>query len=117
MPAAIAITILAALCVAGVFAVLLVTRRPAEGWGGWLRGAYAAWRGRELTWVDADGGVDDSAVGDLGTLFLMSEPGNGYTLPPEDLEERIGIVARSRHHASDRVSAPRARPRRASHAG
>jgi len=38
-----------------VFGILLLTRRPAEGWGCWLRQTITAWRGRELGWVDAGG--------------------------------------------------------------
>lgn len=82
MSAAIALTLLAALCVVDVFGILLLTRRPAEGWGCWLRETITAWRGRELGWVDAGGDGVASEIGGLDTLSQLSEPGSGYALPP-----------------------------------
>lgn len=84
MVAAILITLLAVLCTVGVFAVVLVMRRPDEGWRAWFRSAMRAWRSDELSWVDTDDPA--SEVGGLGALYQLSEPGNAYFLPPEDLE-------------------------------
>ncbi|HLS72587.1 MAG TPA: hypothetical protein VK046_02380 [Actinomycetaceae bacterium] len=94
MSAAIALTLLAALCVVDVFGILLLTRRPAEGWGCWLRETITAWRGRELGWVDAGGDGVASEIGGLDTLSQLSEPGSGYALPPEDLGARLSAIAR-----------------------
>lgn len=80
MTGAILVTMLAVLCAAGTFAAVLVAHRPDEGWVTWVRESFRAWRSDELTWTDA---VDPDDAGGLGTLYLMSEPGNAYTTPEE----------------------------------
>lgn len=80
MTGAILVTILAALCVAAVFVAVLSANRPEGGWLPWLRESVHAWRSDELEWTDE---VDEEAAGGLGTLYLMSEPGQAYTTPDE----------------------------------
>lgn len=106
MPAVITISFLAVLCAAAVFAILLASQRPDEGWRAWIRSTLTSWRNRELTWVEPD---DEDAVGGLGALYQLSEPGHAYVAVPEELETRLTAVARSRLHHSG--------SRRPSHAG
>lgn len=106
MPAAITITILAVLCTAVVFAILLASQRPDEGWRAWIRSSLTSWRNDELSWVEPD---EEDAVGGLGALYQLSEPGHAYVAVPEDLETRLTAVTRSRLHNSG--------SRRPSHAG
>lgn len=106
MPAAITITILAVLCTAVVFAILLASQRPDEGWRAWIRSSLTSWRTDEFSWVEPD---DEDSVGGLGALYQLSEPGHAYVAVPEDLETRLTAVTRSRLHTSG--------PRRPSHAG
>jgi len=80
MTGAILVTMLAVLCAVAIFATVLATRRPPEGWRTWLRESLAAWRREDLEWTDD---VDEEDAGGLGTLYLMSEPGNAYATPEE----------------------------------
>lgn len=106
MPAAITITILAVLCTAVVFAILLASQRPEEGWRAWVRSTLTSWRQRELSWVEPE---EEDAVGGLGALYQLSEPGHAYVVVPEELETRLTAVTRSRLHTNS--------SRRPSHAG
>lgn len=85
MTGAILVTTLAVLCAVGIFAAVLMAQRPEEGWRTWLRDTVRAWRREDFTWADE---VDEEDAGGLGTLYLMSEPGNAYTTA-EDLAERL----------------------------
>ena len=80
MTGAILVTMLAVLCAAAVFAAVLRSHRPEEGWVAWVRESLGAWRREEFSWTDP---VDEEDAGGLGTLYLMSEPGNGYSTPEE----------------------------------
>lgn len=92
MTGAILVTTLAVLCAAGIFAAVLMAQRPEEGWRTWLRDTVRAWRREDFTWADE---VDEEDAGGLGTLYLMSEPGNAYTTA----EELSGRLRDLREHA------------------
>ncbi len=103
MTGAILVTILAVLCAVGIFAAVLLAHRPDEGWGGWVRESVRAWRRKDFDWTDE---VDEEDAGGLGTLYLMSEPGNAYTTP----EELTDTFARRRDHR-ERTAPPALRDR------
>ncbi|WP_413450659.1 hypothetical protein AA0Y32_02965 [Georgenia phoenicis] len=103
MTGAILVTTLAVLCAAGIFAAVLMAQRPEEGWRTWLRDTVRAWRREDFTWADE---VDEEAAGGLGTLYLMSEPGNAYT----SADEITGRLRELREHAPSLPEAGDGRP-------
>ncbi|MEE6272739.1 hypothetical protein [Georgenia wangjunii] len=91
MTGLVVVTILALVCAAGVLALLLAPRQPAEGWHGWLRSSLTAWRGDDLRWKDA--ADDASDVGDLADLYALSEPvAESAYMRAEDLRETFAAV-------------------------
>jgi hypothetical protein len=91
MTGPVVVMILALACAAGVLALLLAARQPAEGWHGWLRSSFDALRGDELRWKDTADETSD--VGDLEDLYALSEPvADSAYMSAEDLRETFAVV-------------------------
>lgn len=84
----------------GVLALLLASRRPAEGWVEWFRGSLGAWREDELRWRD----TDDALEGDLDDLLRLSEPvtGSAYTSAEELRQTFTAVSPRARRATARR---------------
>ncbi|ROR93952.1 hypothetical protein EDD28_3381 [Salana multivorans] len=106
-------TLLVALVLAAVaLVVMVVRRRPEQGWGTWLRANLATQGGERTSILTEHREAADGDTVSLVDILADAEHAPGYVTVPEAIEHRLETIAEPIEHGigalSDRVAARRA---------
>lgn len=95
--------LIAVLLAAAIFAVMVLTTRPEQGWGNRLREIMATPGRGEGALAEHRAAAHDDGVG-LAEIMAQAEPESGYLEVPQRFEDRFEELATA---LSDRVRAGR----------